>query len=110
MNLTPEHIQRVNAKVAEICGWTTKQGELGTIFHVNPKDGVMHCWAPNYWQSLDACAEMEKTMTNAQWQDYDTKLWFITNNARPACYSCAATAPQRTATFLAVHNLTLEEI
>ncbi len=102
--LSQEHIQRINAKTAELCGWTISYGDRGAVFAKHPTTGVLHCWFPNYWQSLDACAEFEEPMESDTFDKYSAYL------VRHFGRSVRATAPQRVTAFLAVHNLTIEEI
>jgi hypothetical protein len=81
MNLTDEEIR---IKVAEAMGWTNI-----TAFHfedvVTGKPKILHkgdCpaleiedqWLPNYPESLDACAEFEKTLTDEEQQEYFYQL------------------------------------
>lgn len=70
MNLTDEEIR---IKIAEACGWTDiskyTQATDG-MYGYEPRNGP-HSKLPNYPESLDACAEFERTLV-----EYHGLYWF----------------------------------
>lgn len=117
-DLSQENIQRINAKVAELCGWTNIVHRHSHSYGTSPK-GEPFCIVPNYWQSLDACAEMEESLRKNQFHyvNYPRELFkLVTGRAWDGDFGyflfdfTFATAPQRVTAFLSVHNLTIEEI
>lgn len=69
----------------------------------------------NYYGDLNACAEMEATLTDEQYIKYAQELnatWFKANptlkNRIGICRSASATAPQRCEAFLRLHGRWVE--
>ena len=99
--------------IAEACGWKFQKirGEFrfiatspnGEVTHQNY--GEIH-FLPNYPQDLNACHEMEKTLSSEKYGDYTNHLAKVCHpfsNERPHSaiqVSICATAPQRCEAFL----------
>jgi hypothetical protein len=60
---------------------------------------------PNYHGSLDACAEMEATLTEDEWKDYCIPLGGRDTNWTGAKKLLSAKAPQRCEAFLRTKGL-----
>ena len=85
--------EEINIAIAESLGWKTIEG-----IWVGPKN-----WkgeeVPKYAESLDACAEFERTLELRDLADYSYKLMDITNTTYEAI---TATARQRCEAYLRV--------
>jgi hypothetical protein len=108
--MTPEE-QRI--AIAEACGWKFWTNIHGTWVATRPDGkevampgtpvqavvGILDKFGlPNYHGDLNACAAMEKALTDAQWEDYIWNLNQICGHGdRPRI---SATAPQRCGSFL----------
>lgn len=70
--MTPEE-QRI--KIAELCGWT-RNGDLScSIFPwINPADRFNYKSVPDYPNCLNACRQMEATLSEEEQQPYFNKL------------------------------------
>jgi hypothetical protein len=99
--------------IAESLGFT----RLGIYEGVNelygdPPGCRGHVKIPHYPESLDACAEFEKTLTDEEWDEYVAALWLVVGNSheweidpdglKPLV---RATAFQRCIAFLKVKGL-----
>ncbi len=113
MTLSPAKVNRV---IAEVMGWKVWSGvrgrTLGTWCDTGKFDGIS---LPNFFASLDACAEFEKSLDD---KDTDTRSlwldqlaiacdWPETKNAGELKFEVAyrtarATAPQRCLAFIRV--------
>lgn len=73
MNITDEEIR---IKVAEACGWEVISDTLCNVKPDKNGDPEIEPIAPlpNYPESLDACAEFEKTLTTEEQQEYFYQL------------------------------------
>ncbi len=116
----------INAKIAELCGWSFHQIEALGMLDVAilpPGASIGDGWnvwkyagiqPPDYHASLDACHEFEKGLTDTEWCDYcedlfdvigmehpndNPNMWF--HSFRPVI---AASAPQRCEAFLRISN------
>lgn len=96
-------------KIAEACGWTHieaetwTQGKPGGIYGykpIRPKfDPCRRFHIPDYFGDLNACHEMEKQLTDDQWDKYCDRL----GGSLRHCAS--ATAAQRAEAFGLTLNL-----
>lgn len=75
MTLTDEEIR---IKVAEEMGWTVVQDEHGVCGTIDGIHWHSPAGFPNYPESLDACAEFEKTLTDAEWDAYSAEIVSLT--------------------------------
>lgn len=115
--------------IAEKCGWKRHENHPGLFFHesgkIQPKIAAgerlhlerlkknLPCrygieLLPNYIEDLNACHEMEKTLTDSQWVGYLNNLGggFKTEFRQSVSY-CHATAAQRCDAFLLTHGFKL---
>ena len=92
----------IRVRVAEICGWADIREEdrsgFGGYRGTDP-NGKTLSFVPNYPADLNACAEMERTMTRAQLWLFDDYMLHICRDAMMAKH---ATARQRCQAFLTV--------
>lgn len=92
--------EQVRVIIATRLGWTEVQIFPGVgVKGRDPKTGTPE-HVPNYPQDLNACAEMEATLEQPEWIEYDALLDYI-NMMRKA----SATARQRCDAFLLTHEL-----
>jgi hypothetical protein len=115
--MTPE-LQRI--RIAESIGWTDITcGPFGQCYGTAPFDPMMDdrqigMPIPNYHGSLNACAEMEKTLTDEQARSYRVMLMFNSYGPKAKFKSteaalCHATSAQRCEAFLRMHGKWEEE-
>jgi hypothetical protein len=119
-DLSPEHIQRINAKIEELRGckpckkWVAFNS-FSKMKNCDCEDCYPFRMPTNYWQSLDACAEMVESLDYEKSRRFAELLWSKSITDSGDQYDdyfqlIKSTAPQRVTAFLAVHNLTIEEI
>ena len=112
--------KEINKLIAEACGWRLIHGDFVSWGKVNERvggktiawrnpQGVCYepSWQhlPNYYASLDACAEFERTLDKIQRREYVRQLYHITENDFGA--HCA-TPEQRCEAFLRIKGLWVE--
>lgn len=107
--------EEINIAIAKVCGWGTcpdngrlfakwKHYETGRLAQTDEH-------LPNYHGDLNACAEMEKMLTDEQWDTYaDYLLWEENPAMAHSNYSSfrvgrSATAPQCCEAFLKTLNI-----
>lgn len=107
---------QINVAIAESLGWT-KIGRKGfgstQIVGAMPKEPYWNFTPlPNYCNSLDACADFERTLGAAQHWQFRQALWHITeakdgevNGEEHNRRYCSATALQRCEAYLRVKGL-----
>lgn len=98
MKLTPEEI---NQRIAKICGWKYEQEKTtspeGEVFFGDPV-------IPNYFGSLDAMHEAEKTLTDEQWMEYSNFLGARSLYSIDQRHMIHAKASRKTVYFLWAHG------
>jgi hypothetical protein len=87
-------LEQKRVLIAEACGWNDCNDVLGHWRGTNPHGMVMPL--PDYFNDLNACAEMEKLLTERQWCDY--LYWLRKQDQRWFAAHCA-TAAQRAEAF-----------
>ena len=106
--------EEIRIKVAEAMGWTwNEQTMIGGILFRPAWSHDTHGFRysihdlPNYPESLDSCAEFEKTLTTEQRHDYVRSLRHITEvwDAMPEFTTTFATASQRCLAYLKTKGL-----
>ena len=132
MNFMKMTNDEIRVKVAELCGWTfepsRERQKRGYLISPKFKEKVT-LWKdgqlgggdalPNYPEDLNACAEMESTLKDDQYERYLLDLWNIaTDKERPVHNECAptrferaylsATPLHRCLAFLKVHCIDAE--
>lgn len=96
---TPELTQEEKrAKVAEACGWK----ETAADFVISPS-GDLYDGYPNFFGSLDAMHEAEKTLSAEQREKYAEVLEFIMDSGLPGMVDCQFEATNWSATFALMH-------
>ena len=107
--MTPKEI---NIAIATACGWTDCKliGEPGCWRAVGDEPGSRHhIPVPDYCGDLNACAEMEATLSEEECQKYQALLDDSIREEEldypAACYWFHATAPQRCEAFLRTKGL-----
>lgn len=101
--MTPEAIR---IAVAKAMGWT----EIGPCTCLaspkgrDPANGIVH-HIPNYLESLDACAEFEKTLKPEEWGDYCGHINSASEKIAMHVALCFAAPPERCPAFLKVKGL-----
>lgn len=98
-----------NRAIAEVCGWRDFMFERHPRGAMGRNCGKLEV-IPSYTSDLNAMHEAEKLLVHDQWCVYRTRLWKITNDARPAEYDVHATAAQRAEAFLKTLGLWKEEV
>jgi len=114
--------QQKNQVIAELCGWTRPKCDRigGCLKETGARSGfVWLCKCdiderplPHYTSDLNACAEMEKVLTDGQYDTFEQELaqvvkythhdnWPEPSGLRPVI---SATAAQRAEAFLRVHG------
>lgn len=106
--------------IAEACGWSLFSSfDDGSRFYDSPENGdvtLLARWPdadglnklPDYFGNLNACHEMEKILTDAQFEEYHYMLYEIEPFARPMGKrrnASSATATQRAEAFGRTLNL-----
>ena len=119
--MTPEEINR---KIAELCGWKFIIGDYVSWDKVIEREGGrVAAWRnpqgvcyepadriiPDYYHSLDACAEFERTLTDTRQMEayvfYIKQSFGILDNVYNVEFCLTTlTAPQRCEAFLRMHN------
>lgn len=114
MNLTDEEIR---IQVAEACEWLKQHHTVSgrSVWRKNgitTNEGWNDHWfeeLPNYPESLDACAEFEKTLTDAEQPRYALNLWEQLTGAphifKDSFKFATATARQRCLAYLKTKEL-----
>lgn len=101
----------INQRIAEKCGWKyhkyqadVGEGRFEELEVYVDKNGCHYTSIPNYFSDLNACHEMEKTLTDGEWERFDLTLDEIVYRERDPSKNryrrCSATAPQRCEAFL----------
>lgn len=102
--MTPD--QQLDAEVAQTLGWTDLAAPHGRLFGNHPDPDIGRTSVPRYGSDLNACAEMEATLTDTEKRDYIDALKIALRahggTYRDVWLKTTATAPQRRAAFLAV--------
>ena len=121
---TPEQINRINAKVAELCGWTeifqahgSQYGLNAALCKLNDKPMTFQWEVPSYYSDLNDCRDFEQPMEYETWLEYQDNLenvcgcdgWEIMSWNERKAITCA-TAPQRCEAFLTLNGVNIEEI
>lgn len=113
---------QINAKIAELCGWTSIRFVGGEPMGRPPQTTDRYDVLPNYHDSLDACASFEAMLDDKSQGDYVDWFWhnlepLEDHGPNPESESeenimivgvwqiLTATAPQRCAAFLKIHGI-----
>lgn len=102
-NTTMDTTEQIKA-IATACGWTSCESIRGAVFGFPPgildEGQFFDKSPPDYLSDLNACAEMEKTISNdgAKWNLYRMNLMRLCSQAdeitdeisAPACLRCKA--------------------
>ena len=95
--------QEIRIAVTEELGWiNTPDGWYDSI-NRRTFPWIGNHNLPDYCHDLNACAEMEKALTEEQWIDYQATLWGILDRDRET-NPRSATARQRCEAFLRVRG------
>jgi len=96
--MTPEQI---NIKIAEACGWRHAPEDVEE-YPWQDREGEAYKRPPDYYGDLNACHEMEKSLTANQCEVYDKLLLQQKGDMGwvSSSYAWNATAPQRCEAFL----------
>ena len=100
--------EEINNAIAEKCGYSEEEIEFGyTLSQMSEP-------LPDYYNSLDDCAEFERTLDVRRFRIYGQHLARTCQYKGDDTWSderklICATAPQRCEAFLRMHNLWKEE-
>lgn len=108
--------EEINQQIAELCGWKWRTVYCGidgsSRQHLTPPNGDLHESPPDFYGSLDCCAQFEASLTDEEAKEYVLALQNQRNCVGTQFIGLLfvslvrPTAPQRCLAFLAVKGIT----